>query len=67
MTKDNAVYLRHMLDAIGHVNDYIRDVSMDRFMSNKLLQDGVVRELEIVGEASRNLSDEFRDNHPEAP
>ncbi|MEZ4528146.1 MAG: HepT-like ribonuclease domain-containing protein [Desulfobacterales bacterium] len=34
---------------------------------NKLLQDGILRQMEIVGEACRNISDEQRDLHPEVP
>lgn len=67
MTKDNTVYLRHILDAIGRIADYTAGISTAQFMSGKLLQDGVVRQLEIIGEASRNLSAEFCDKHSEVP
>jgi len=63
MKKDNTVYLRHILDSIEQIADYIRDVSAEQFLQSRLLQDGVVRQLEIIGEASRNLSDEFRRRH----
>jgi uncharacterized protein with HEPN domain len=42
-------------------------VSREEFLQNGLLQDGVIRQMEIIGEASRNLSDEFRENHSDVP
>lgn len=48
-------YLGHMLDAVGRIQSYTRGKSPDDFLSDQLLQDGVVRNIEILGEASRNL------------
>ncbi len=67
MRKDDTVYLRHILDSIQQIEEYLRDVSKEQFMERRLLQDGVVRQLEIIGEASRNLSEETREKHPEVP
>ena len=67
MKKDNTVYLRHIWDAIEQIEDYVKGVSAEQFMQKRLLQDGVVRQLEIIGEAGRNLSDEFRQRYPEVP
>jgi uncharacterized protein with HEPN domain len=67
MSKDDTVYLRHILDAIEQVQEYLKGVSIERFLQRRLLQDGVVRRLEIIGEASRNLSDELRQRYPEVP
>jgi uncharacterized protein with HEPN domain len=49
MKKDDTVYLRHILDAIGRIQEYLAGVSYDQFLQNSLLQDGVVRQLEIMG------------------
>ncbi len=67
MKKDDRVYLRHILDAIHRVQEYLAGVSYDQFSQNHLLQDGVVRQLEIIGEAARNLSSSFESAHPELP
>lgn len=67
MKKDDTVYLRHILDAIAQIEEYLKGVSREKFLNNHLLQDGVVRELEIIGEASRNLTDEFREKHSHVP
>lgn len=49
--RDDTVYLRHMLDAIAKVEKYLQGVDEKRFAQNTLLQDGVIRQLEIIGEA----------------
>ena len=50
-------YLGHMLDAVGQIQQYMRGKGTEDFLSDRLLQDGVVRNFEILGEASRNLLD----------
>ncbi|MFQ5814011.1 MAG: DUF86 domain-containing protein [Anaerolineae bacterium] len=65
MKKDNTVYLRHIRDAIQRVERHLAGVSWEQFLRNELVQDAVVRQLEIIGEATRNLSDDFRRGHPE--
>ena len=67
MKKDNSVYLHHILDAILRIETYIQGVTKETFLETGLLQDAVVRQLEIIGEASRNISDDFREMHAEVP
>lgn len=67
MTKDNLVYLRHIWDAIDRVEEYTRNVEYDNFMNNHLVQAGVVREVEIIGEATKRLSQEFKEKYPDVP
>jgi len=67
MKKDDTVYLHHILDAIQRIQTYTRDVSKEKYLQDGLLQDGVVRQLEIIGEASTNLSEEFQERHSEVP
>jgi len=65
--KDNTVYLRHIWDAIAQIQSYLDQKSFQEFIANKMAQDAVVRRLEIIGEASRNLSEDFCNLHPEVP
>ena len=62
MRSDRA-YLTHIRDAIETIEEYLEGVTYQQFVSNKMLIDAVVRELEIVGEASNNLSRQFRQDH----
>jgi uncharacterized protein with HEPN domain len=65
--KDDRTYLLHILDAIEKISTYIAAVEFDEFSHNDMMIDAVVRELEIIGEASRHLSEEFQDKHFEIP
>ena len=67
MKRNDAVYLSHILDAITQIEIYTAGLSYDQFSQTRLVQDGVIRQLEIIGEASRSLSDDFRDQHSELP
>lgn len=59
MGQDN-LYIKHILDAITTIEKYLKEKSYEDFLESKLLQDGVIRELEIIGEASKNLSADFK-------
>ena len=65
--KDDQVYLRHILDAIGKIETYIEGQTYESFCENDMMIDAVVRELEIVGQATNNLSEHLRQSHPEIP
>lgn len=63
--KGDELFLGHILDAMEAVNDYTANVPRVQFLQNRMMQDAVVRQLEIIGEAARNLSDEARAQHPD--
>ena len=67
MKKDDSVYLRHIMDAFVQIECYTDGVSHDDFMENRLLQDGVIRQLEVMGEAARNLTEDLRNEYPNIP
>lgn len=58
-------YLRHMLDAIKDIEDSTSGLSKDQFIVKKDVKDANIRRLEIIGEAVKNISKEFREKHPE--
>ncbi len=59
MTKDK-IYLSHILDTISDIEEFMQDVSEDEFFVNKEKQYAVLRALEIIGEATKNLSIELK-------
>lgn len=65
--RKNSVYLRHILDSIAQIEVYVGDMRFDIFMKTRLVQDGVIRQFEIIGEATKNLSEDFRGSHPDLP
>lgn len=67
MKKDDAVYCRHILDAIAKIEEYARGFSRKEFAKKSLVQDAVIRQIEIIGEATKQISGEFRKNHSRVP
>ena len=67
MMKDDTVFLRHILDAINKIQEYAKGMDFEKFRKSSLVQDGVIRQLEIIGEATKNLSEEIRGKHSDIP
>jgi uncharacterized protein with HEPN domain len=64
--KDDLVYLRHIVDSIKDIEIYTVG-GREEFFATKMIQDAVIRNLEIIGEAVKNLSPSFRGKHPDVP
>jgi uncharacterized protein with HEPN domain len=67
MKRDESVYLRHIMDAIVRIEEYLREVDEHTFKQRNLIQDGVIRQLEIIGEPVKNLSPDFRHKYAHIP
>lgn len=67
MIKDNFVYLKHILDAIDRIEKYTKKINQNSFSKNNLVQSAVIREIEIIGEAAKRLSNEFKEEHSGIP
>ncbi|MDB5055280.1 MAG: hypothetical protein JWM44_3330 [Bacilli bacterium] len=52
---------------MNRIDTYIFGVEYDSFLSNQMLIDAVIRNLEVIGEAARNVSDEIRNKYPKIP
>jgi uncharacterized protein with HEPN domain len=57
--------LSHIIECIAKISAYTENMDIHAFLSNPLVQDGVIRNLEIIGEASKNLDNSFRSRHPD--
>ncbi|MCD4791816.1 MAG: DUF86 domain-containing protein [Bacteroidales bacterium] len=60
MKKDNSIYIGHIMNGIDKILSYTDKLSEEQFLENDLVQDAVIRNLEIIGEAVKMLSNEFR-------
>ena len=63
-------YLAHILEAIERIEEYVSDMDELAFLSSKLVQDAVIRNIEIIGEASNNIQrvdPVFAAQHAEIP
>ena len=54
-------------EAIIRINDYTENLTFEQFLADKKTQDAVVRNLEIIGEAAKNVSKELKTRHPGIP
>lgn len=64
--KDDQVYLQHIHDAIERIRGYTTG-GRAAFLASRQVQDAVVRNLEIIGEAVKHLSTTLREQHPDIP
>ncbi len=64
-TKDNAVYVEHMLDCIHRINEYVEN--KEQFYDSTLVQDAVVRNLQTMAESSQRLPDSIKNEQQDIP
>lgn len=62
---ENLPYLKHVLDAIADIEGSVKKLSKEEFKRSKDIKDATVRRIEIIGEAVKNISKEFKQKHPE--
>lgn len=65
--KDDSVFLDHILDSIDQIGEYIAGLTFEEFLETRLVQDAVIRQLEIIGEATKNLSSDTTEKYPHIP
>ena len=67
MTRDMRLYIEDILESIAKIELYTKDVGENEFLTNTQIQDSVLRRLEIIGEAVKNIPHDFRDRYPQIP
>lgn len=67
MKRDYKLYLQDIKECIEQIEEYTKGISEEDFRKNKLIQDGVVRRLEIIGEASRNIPRALKEKNKQVP
>jgi len=63
--KHNKVYINHILDEIDFVINESKELRFDDLVKDKVLKRAIIRSLEIIGEATKNISNEFREKYPD--
>lgn len=66
MKKDPRVYLAQILERIERILQYTSD-GKKAFFANPLIQDAVIRNFEVIGEAAKRIPEEYTKNHPSIP
>ncbi len=67
MKKDVKVFLEDILESIEKIEEYTANIDEEDFYENSIIQDAVLRRLEIIGEAARNVPDEVRERYFDVP
>lgn len=67
MKKDITIFLEHILDSIDKIEEFTKDTTEEQFYNSVQLQDSVIRRIEIIGEASKNIPDDFKKIHENIP
>ena len=65
--KDDSIYIDHILNSINRILDYISGKDREAFEEDLVTQDAVVRQLEVIGEATKRVSKELRSRNPDIP
>lgn len=64
--KDSRVYLAHILECIGKIETFT-EKGKEVFFRESMIQDAVIRNFEVMGEAAKRVPEIFRQKHPEIP
>lgn len=66
MTDPN-IFLDHILQSIELIEDYTNDITKEDFLTSDFIHDAVIRRIKIIGEAVKNLPQDFKGKYPEIP
>ena len=67
MKKEVKIFLQDIKESIDRIEEYTQDMSEEDFMRSIQTQDAVIRRLEIIGEAVKNIPEDFRSRYPDVP
>ncbi len=67
MKRHYSLFVKDILDCIDKIQEFIGDMDYKQFKDNDLVNSAVIRKLEIIGEASKNIPDFIREKYPEIP
>lgn len=67
MNEKDLVFLKHILDSIEKIESYAEPSSKEKFVEDVQLQDAIVRRLEIMGEAAKNITSDFKNKYNSLP
>ena len=67
MRREFEDYLRDIVDAMGKAQQFVKNLSYKEFKEDDKTVFAVVRALEIVGEATKNIPNDIRNDHPQIP
>lgn len=66
-SRDAKLYLQDIADSMSKINEYVKDMSFEYFSNDHKTIDAVIRNLEIIGEAVKNLSQDIKTKYADVP
>ena len=67
MKKDPKIFVEHILECIERIENYTEGATKETFLNSPQLQDAIIRRLEVIGEATKNIPQETKDTSPDIP
>lgn len=67
MKRNPQLFLADILESINKIEKYTQKISKERFFKDEKIQDAVIRRIEIIGEAAKNVSIDVRKQFPKIP
>jgi len=67
MKKDPKIFIKHILESIARIEEYTKETTKREFINSRQIQDAVIRRIEVIGEAVKNLPDETKQKYPNIP
>lgn len=65
--KHDDVYINHILEAASEINDFINGLDRNSFINNKMARAATIRQIQIIGEAAKKISDVTKSKYPNVP
>lgn len=63
--KDDGLYRIHIQECIARIESYTKGIDFEEFSKTPMIQDAVLRNLQIMAESTQRLSEEFKNTHPD--
>lgn len=67
MRRTYKLFVEDILEATEKIKRYTRGLTYETFVKNEMVVDAVIRNLEMIGEASRNIPEDVREEYPDIP
>ncbi|MCK6462559.1 MAG: DUF86 domain-containing protein [Candidatus Pacebacteria bacterium] len=63
MKKDPEIFLKHIIESAEIIENNIKGITKEKFSKSIIIQDAIIRRIEIIGEAAKNIPADFKKKH----
>lgn len=65
--KDDSIFIKHILSSIEAIEEFSKNLKKDDLYKDRLRQSAIIREIEVIGEAAKNISKSIKDKYKTVP